>query len=161
MKSKWIMTTLLSLGLGLYLAPALQAAEEEHHEQGEEAGPEETPDTVSGIWHEVKEHEAELAKVIADKQLSHVHHIAFSIRDYVNALPEKSKDLAADKLAQVTANARFVAQLAERLDESGDANDQAATEANFQKLQGILKSMEAQYPPDMLQAGEDEESEDD
>jgi len=65
----------------------------------------------------------------------------------VNALPDKSKDLDAEKLGKLKANAKFVADLAKRLDQAGDSKDQAGTEANFKKLQGILKSIEALYPP--------------
>ena len=44
----------------------------------------------------------------------------------------------------------LVADLAKRLDESGDAKNQAGTESNFKKLQGILKTIASLYPPDAL-----------
>ncbi len=134
------------LGLALCALPSAWAEENHEHKEGEAK----IPTTVGGIWAEVKEHEEMLAKTIADKKLDKVHEMAFEIRDLVAALPDKSKDLPAEKLAKVKANAKFVADLAKRLDESGDANDQAATEANFKKLQGILKSIESLYPPDAL-----------
>ena len=108
------------------------------------------PSTVAGIWTEVKKQEEQLGKLIADKNLDKVHALAFEIRDLVNALPDKSADLAADKLAMLKANVKYVADLAKRLDESGDANDQALTEASFKKLEGILKTIEAQYPAETL-----------
>ena len=138
------------LSLGLSITPLLRAAEEHEHEGGKAK----IPDTVAGIWSEVKEHEEQLGKLITDKKLDKVHEVAFEIRDMVNALPDKSKDLPADKQAKVKANAKFVADLADRLDKSGDANDQAGTEANFKKLQGILKTIEAQYPPETLKSNE-------
>jgi rubrerythrin len=148
-----LVIAVLSLGLGF--TPLLWAAEEHEHQEGKA---EKTPDTVAGIWSEVKEHEVQLGKIIADKKLDKVHEVAFEIRDMVNALPDKSKDLPADKLAKVKSNAKFVADLAKRLDESGDANDQAGTEANFKKLQGILKTIEAQYPPETLKASAGEKT---
>jgi hypothetical protein len=51
-----------------------------------------------------------------------------------------------------------LADIVKRLDESGDANDQAGTEANFKKLQGILKTIEAQYPPETLKTSEGEKA---
>jgi len=104
------------------------------------------PDTAAGILKEVQTHTTLLAATIREKKLSEVHQVAFMIRDLVNALPEKSKDLPADKLTRVQASAKQVAKLAGDLDATGDANDQAGTEANFKKLEGILKLIEAQYP---------------
>ena len=126
-------------GLGAWNAPAWS------HDHGAE-GAKKAPDAVDGIWHEVTEHEEHLGKIIASKQLADVHVVAFKIRDLVKALPGASKDLAPEKLTKVKTNVRLVEDLAKHLDESGDANQQALTETNFQKLQGILKTLRAQYP---------------
>ena len=160
MKTRRIAMVLLGLALCMMWLPFAGAAEA--HGEAETEGKESAakiPDTVGGIWHEVKEHEAELAKIIADKKLDHVHDIAYEIRDFINALPDKSGDLPAEKLARVKANAKYVAILAKRLDESGDAGDQAATEANFKKFQGFLKAIGAQYPPAALKYVEKEKDE--
>ena len=146
MNKRIVVVGLLGLALGICRLPMAAAVEEPEHKEGEAK----IPDTVGGIWAEVKEHEEELGKTVADKKLDKVHEAAFEIRDLVNALPDKSMDLPADSLAKVTSNARYVADIAKRLDESGDAGDQAATEANFTKLQGLLKTIEAQYPPEIL-----------
>ncbi len=139
--------TLIALALAVSL-PALSpaSAAEEHEHAGGKAR---IPDTAAAIWHEVKEHEEQLGQAIAAKKLDGVHEIAFEIRDLVNALPDKSK-LDADKAAKLKSNAKFVAALAARLDESGDAKDQAGTEQNFKKLQGILQTIESLYPADQL-----------
>lgn len=144
MKTKWFVIVALSVAFAIVRLAS--AAEEPEHKEGEAN----IPNTVGGIWAEVKEHEEELGKTIADKKLDKVHEAAFEIRDLVNALPDKSMDLPADNLAKVKSNARYVADIANRLDESGDAGDQVATEANFTKLQGLLKTVEAQYPPEIL-----------
>ena len=144
MKTKWFVIVALSVAFAIVRLAS--ATEEPEHKEGEAN----IPNTVGGIWAEVKEHEEELGKTIADKKLDKVHEAAFEIRDLVNALPDKSMDLPADNLAKVKSNARYVADIANRLDESGDAGDQVATEANFTKLQGLLKTVEAQYPPEIL-----------
>ena len=140
MRKRTVIVGLLTLCLGVWSAPRALSAEE-----GKE-GTVKIPDTVAGIWHDVTAHEEELGKIIANKQLDKVHVAAFKIRDLVKALPGKSKDLEADKLTKVKTNVRLVEDLAKRLDETGDANDQALTDTNFKKLQGILKTMRAQYP---------------
>lgn len=146
MKKRILVIGLLGLMICAWRLPLASAASEHEHKEGKST----MPNTAGGIWDEVTEHAEQLGRLISDKKLDKVHEVAFEIRDLMNALPEKSKSLPADKLAKVTANAKFVTDLAKRLDESGDANDQAGTEANFKKLQGILKSTASLYPPDAL-----------
>lgn len=128
-------------------------ADEEHKEAKEAIS---LP--LDGIWHQVKQHQLELENVIQAKQLNKVHQHAFQIRDLVNAMPAKSGSLPAEKLDKVKTNVKYLATLAARLDESGDASDQAATEENYKKFSGILKNIEAQYPADALKYKGQQES---
>ena len=146
MKRLILVIGLLGLLIGVSRVPPASAAEEHGHKEGKAT----IPNTVGGIWDEVKEHEEQLGKIISEQKLDKVHEVAFEIRDLVNAMPGKSKDLPADTLAKVKSNAKFVADLAKRLDESGDAKNQAGTESTFKKLQGILKTIASLYPPDAL-----------
>ena len=144
-RSTAILLFVAVFGLGSFCVP-LRADEEKHGSK--EAV--KIPDSLGAIWHEVKEHQQELENVIKTKQLAKVHEIAFRIRDLVNAMPAKSATLSAENLSKVKSNAKFLATLASRLDESGDANDQAATEENYKKFAGILKNIDAQYPVEAL-----------
>jgi len=99
------------------------------------------PDTADGILQEIHKHHGELAEVVKSKKLADVHHHAFAIRDLANALGGK---VAADKKARVEGSAKNIAKLAEDLDKTGDANDQAATEANLKKLDGVLMALMSQ-----------------
>ncbi|HWC61903.1 MAG TPA: heavy metal-binding domain-containing protein [Verrucomicrobiae bacterium] len=142
MKKTALITSLLALAVSVWLVPPTLAADEKDEPEVKIK----IPNTAAGIFKEVKEHEEELGKTVAAKKLDDVHHLAFAIRDLVNALPDKSKDLDSEKMGKLKANAKFIAALADRLDKSGDANDQAGTEANFKKLQDILKQVRALYP---------------
>ena len=146
MKKTALITTLLTLAVGIWLAPLTRAADEEKE------APTMIPDTVAGILQAINAEETNLDKTITDKKLADVHHHAFAIRDLVNALPDKSKDLGADKLGKLQSNAKFVAVLADRLDKAGDANDQAGSESNFKKLQGVLKEIRSLYPDSAAQS---------
>ena len=152
MKKTALITSLLALAVSVWFVPSAFAADEKDEPEVKIT----IPDTAAGILKDVKQHEEELAKTISDKKLDDVHHHAFAIRDLVNALPDKSKDLTGDKLSKLKANAKFVADLAKRLDESGDGKDQAGTEANFKKLQGILKQIRSLYPSDASNKGMDD-----
>jgi hypothetical protein len=78
-------------------------------------------------------------------KLSEVHHYAFAICDLVDALPEHSGQLSADKLDQVKANVKDVDTLAQRLDANGDANDKDGVKTNVTKLQKLLESIRLNY----------------
>lgn len=114
-----------------------RAAEEKH----EKSEPMKIPDTVEGIFKAIHEHHMELAETVKAKKLADVHHHAFAIRDLANALPAK---VAADKKKAVEGTAKNITKLAGDLDESGDASDQAKTEANLKKMDGLIKVLEMQ-----------------
>lgn len=103
------------------------------------------PETTDAILQAIDAKSAELKKTIDGGALGEVHHQAFAIRDLVNALPAKSASLAADKLAKVKGEAKFVATLAERLDATGDAKDLAGTKQNYAKLTAVLASIRGNY----------------
>ena len=114
------------------------AAGEEHKEHSEKMT---MPDTAEGILQEIHKHHGELDTVVKSKKLADVHHHAFAIRDLANGLIAK---VAADKKARVEGSAKNIAKLAEDLDKTGDANDQAGTEANLKKLDGVLMALDQQ-----------------
>jgi hypothetical protein len=103
------------------------------------------PTTTDAIWKAIDEQTTLLDKVIKDNQLNEVHHHAFAIRDLVNGLLTHPETLSLDQLAQVKANAKFVDNLAQRLDLSGDAKDKDATAENFVKLQKIISTIHSNY----------------
>ena len=104
------------------------------------------PATSEAIWRSIDKETEQLAALIQSGKFEEVHHHAFAIRDLVAALPAHSGALPAGKLAQVKANSKFVATLAERLDTTGDAKDKAGTESNFRKLKDVLGVIRADYP---------------
>lgn len=129
-------------------------AQEHEHKEGEHKeaqGKVKIPDTVEGIFKEIHKHHHELAEVVKGKKLAEVHHHAFAVRDLANALPAKAP---ADKKTQVEGTVKNIAKLAEDLDKTGDANNQAGTEANLKKLDGILKVLHTQFGMKMEEGGE-------
>lgn len=104
------------------------------------------PGTSAGIWRAIEMHMQELHATITKGKLGTVHQHGYAVRDLVRALPAHSPNLSADALAKIAAQTKFVDTLAERLDQSGDANNTAGTEENTRKLEAILKAMRTQYP---------------
>lgn len=104
------------------------------------------PPTSAEIWKAIDMHIKELHADIDKGALKNVHEHAFAVRDLVQALPTHSSGLSQDAIAKVTEQSKFVDTLAERLDETGDANDKPGTVANLAKLEGILKTIRANYP---------------
>jgi rubrerythrin len=141
-------TTLLAMGLCAAIGltgvgpTAVSAAEGHEHHETEEGGKVTIPETVEGIFKEIHEHHAELAEVVKNKKLDEVHHLAFAIRDLTKALPAKA---SAQQKKRVEAAVRNIAVLAEALDKSGDAGDQARTEASLKKLDAELKTLQTEF----------------
>jgi Skp family chaperone for outer membrane proteins len=110
-----------------------------------EAAPVKIPDTVAAIWQSVDRETEGMAKEIQTGKLGELHQHAFAIRDLVGALPALSASMAADKLAKIKSDAKFVATLSQRLDAAGDGNNKAAAESNFEKLKEVLKAIRVNY----------------
>ncbi len=104
------------------------------------------PGTAAEIWKAIDMHVKELHADIDKGVLKNAHAHAFAIRDLVQALPTHSSGLSQDAIAKVTEQGKFVATLATRLDETGDANDKPGTVSNLAKLEGVLKTIRANYP---------------
>ena len=140
------------VAMGLLLAPVRALPSGAEHDEGSHASGTSHAQTnsVGQLWHGVKAHEAELARLVQAKELGKVHEVAFALRDLVAAMPNKSAELPPEKLAKLQGNAKYVATLAARLDVAGDANDQAATELKFKQLQSVLAAIEALYPEGAL-----------
>jgi hypothetical protein len=139
MKLKKLLTVGLCSVFALMTIGTTPARAEEEKEGKEEAT--KIPATVDGIFKAIHEHHMALAETVKSKKLADVHHHAFAIRDLANALPDK---VAADKKKAVEGTAKNITKLAGDLDESGDANDQAKTEANLKKMDGLIKVLETQ-----------------
>ncbi|MEO6035745.1 MAG: hypothetical protein ABIQ35_10860 [Verrucomicrobiota bacterium] len=140
MKIKTLLAMGLCAAIGLATNQSSFAQEhkdsKEHKEHGEKT---KIPDTVEGILKEIHKNKQELRDTVKAKKLEDVHHHAFALRDLAKALPAKSHP---DHKKMVENAVKKVSQLAEDLDKSGDAGDQAKTEANLKKMDAALKTLE-------------------
>lgn len=105
------------------------------------AAPAAIPDNADAIWQAIDQQSAELKTTIESGSLENVHHQAFAIRDLVAALPAHSPALPADEQTKLQKEVQFVATLADRLDETGDAGDRAGAQANYDKLVVVLNGI--------------------
>lgn len=138
MKTKTLLAMGLCAAIGLFSTQiSLNAQEHSEHMQGESKV--QIPDTRDGILAEIHKHHDELTATVKAKKLDMVHEHAFAIRDLAKALPAKANP---DMKKMVENAVKKVSQLAEDLDKSGDAGDQAATEANLKKFDSALKTLE-------------------
>jgi hypothetical protein len=144
MKTKTLLAMGLCAAIGFTTLTATTAFAQEHeHGEHEHAkGKIKIPETVEGIFKAIGEQHHHLTETVKNKKLADVHQIAFAIRDLANALPAKAP---ADKKKQVEGTVKNIAKLAEDLDKTGDAGNQAGTEANLKKLDGILKVLHTQF----------------
>src|SRR5438552_9283287 len=137
MKTKTLLAMALGTVIGLLSShTTVLAAEHQDKEGGERV---KVPETVEGIWKEIHKHHQELTDTVKAKKLADVHHHAFAIRDLAKALPAKAHP---DHKKMVENAVKRVSQLAEDLDKSGDAGDQAKTETNLKRMDAALKTLE-------------------
>ena len=128
------------------LAPAFAAAIPAAAAEEKEAAVT-IPATAAEIWQAIDMHVKELHADIDKGALKNVHAHAFAVRDLVRGLPTHSPGLSVDANAKVKDQVTFVDTLAGRLDKTGDANDKPGTVSNLTKLEGVLKTIRANYPP--------------
>lgn len=139
MKTKSIMMVVcLTLGLTAGLSPALSA--QQGHDPGGKVHTA-IPATAGEILAAVDAQLADLDKTIAAKALDKVHVTAFTIRDLLLALPEKTGDLAAPGKAALAAGLGKIKQQAGLLDKYGDAGDLAQTTAVFAKFKEEIEKI--------------------
>ena len=138
MKTKTLLAMGLCAAIG-FLGNQTFAAEREHKDHNEGHEKVKIPDTVEDIWKEIHKHHQELAAVVKAKKLAEVHEHAFAVRDLAKALPAKAHP---DHKKMVENAVKRISQIAEGLDKSGDAGNQATTEANLKKFDAALKNLE-------------------
>ncbi len=140
-----VLSVAFAAGTSVALADAGDAGATPHAEHQAHAHSAAVADAASknveDALHAIHGKQSELAEVVANKKLADVHHLAFAIRDLAKPLAEK---VSADRRTKVEGTINNIAKLADELDASGDAGDQAKTEANVKKLDGTLKLLEAQ-----------------
>ncbi len=132
----------LSACATLALAPITSStviAHEGEHAPGK--GHTTAPETADGILQEIHKHHEQITATVTSKDLKPVHEHAEAIAELSKALPAK---VAADKKARVEGAANNIAKLSGTLHDASDAGDQAKTEAELKKLDGVLKALDTQ-----------------
>ena len=104
------------------------------------------PATLIGIWSLIDQKNSELGDIVRARDMDHVHHRAFSIRDLANALLGRTGRCASAPLQRLKDEAASVARLAEDLDRASDAGDGSALDAAYAKLQDELKALRTDFP---------------
>lgn len=108
----------------------------------EESGPTVTPaGTVPEIWAQIQVEQGKLSTAIQNAQLKDVHHLAFGIRDLVVALADKAGASTPAVAPKLKGLVEQVKASASKLDELGDAGNLSGTQAEYAKLEGILKTI--------------------
>lgn len=104
-------------------------------------------------WGEIEQARAGLDQAIQTEKLEQVHQAAFAVRDQVRRLPEHSAALPAPQRQELQAHVQHVDQLAQMLDEAGDAKNVRSTHQHHVALNDTLAKIRALYPEGALPAG--------
>lgn len=128
-------TALASITLS---TPALFAHEGHDHGATNKTA---VPDTADGIMKEIHQQHALITTAVTGKNLKGVHDPIEAIPGLAKALPDK---VAADKKARVQGSVNNLTKVMESLHQAADAGDQAKSEAELKKLDGVLLALDQQ-----------------
>jgi plastocyanin len=122
---------------------------------GEVAPPEAipAPSAPSGIWTAIVSKRDTIDALIKSNQLKGIHAQTQALGTLANQLLNGSTMLDEDKLARVRGAVNQMGHVADSLHDAADKGDAAGTAAEFQKLDMLLKLIEAQYPAGALSSG--------
>ena len=116
-----------------------------------------TPTTTSSIWAQMTAKRDAIARLLRSKQLKGIHDEAKGLETFGAELVKKSAMLDEDKLARVRGAVNQMARVADSLHDAADKGDGAGAAAEFEKLEGLLKVIEAQYPAGALSSKAEED----
>ena len=122
---------------------AAMAESSETYEHGEATETMKPAADIAGIWTQIGDEQTKLSAAIQNGQLKDVHHLAFGIRDLVEAVADKAKTATPALEPKLEDMVKQVKASAGKLDELGDAGNLSGTQAEYAKFQTILSSMQA------------------
>lgn len=144
--SRAIPVLVMLVGLGVTPVFAQDHGSHAHETHKEETKTPELPKTLLGLLISIRDHQQELHAAVEANELDEVHHIAFTVRDLVAALPDKSK-LSGEQKKMLKKSVTRVDSLATQLDEAGDAGDSTAVALLVGRFDMEIQGVEAFYAP--------------
>ena len=101
--------------------------------------------TPEGIYRTIQGLRLQLTAALEKKELHYIHDSMYYFKDLCTALSAK---LEGEQKQRVDAVLRELTGIAEEIDNSAGRGNQAATEANLQKLIDTLKELEIEFKED-------------
>ena len=98
-------------------------------------------ETADGILQEIQKQHALISAAVTGKNLKGVHDPIEAIPALAKALPDKVGD---DRKARVQGSVNNLTKAADSLHHAADAGDQAKSEAELKKLDGVLSALSQQ-----------------
>lgn len=114
-----------------------------HGEAGAPAQPVTPAGTADAVWDQIAGEQTKIEAAIQNGQLAEVHHLAFSIRDLVEAVAAKTTGLADADAAALKQAVADVRASAARLDAFGDGGNLGGTEKEYARLGILLQQIKA------------------
>lgn len=108
------------------------------------------PAGLVATWGEIQSRRNAIDGMIRHGKLDEIHGVAGGLEALGETLIKESSMLDEAKLRRVQGASSQLARLADSLHDAADKGDAQATEAEFKKLDGLLRVIEAQYPEGVL-----------
>jgi hypothetical protein len=109
-----------------------------------------TPASLSDAWAVVQNSVEAIQKSLKNKDLKAIHESEEKLSVGLKAMQELSTNIEPEKKKRLDSALKQALTTANNVHVASDAGDQIKTEAEFKKLQGALKLVEAQLPTDVI-----------
>lgn len=103
---------------------------------------------ASGVeaWAMIRSGVSQIQEALAARDLKLIHEAERNVGTSLQWLQENSFEVSGDKVKRLKSALKQAVVLSGNLHAAADAEDQAKSEAEFEKLQNALKLVEVQYP---------------
>ena len=108
--------------------------------------------SVGAAWEVVQKSTKEIESGIASQNQETIHEAEENLSGGLIFLQSNSALVTGDKAKRLEAALKQAISVSSNVHEAADAKDMTKAAVEFKKLQGALKLIEAQYPPDALKA---------
>lgn len=139
MKTNHILTTLIIATLSISVA-----AEEKKGEPSHDKVEVKIPATADALWMEIAVRQKTVSEAVAAKKGEGLVEISETLEAFVDAVPSKYPDLAADKLKRVEGQVKNVARVLDEMHDAGKEGHWDVATKKLAQVEAALKIIKGQ-----------------
>jgi len=144
MKHLYTLALITSLAIAL---PNAQAEEGHSHDSGHTHGTVTLPTTLPDLWSAMEKEKATLQKAVASQDGHGTHDAVDALTAYAKGLPELSGSLDEAARKRIEGQSKNLLRVLDNLHHATEGPDWTKAASELPKLDGIMKLLSTQIPP--------------